>query len=58
MRATIASFVMFAIAAAISSDAFAGNGFAAIIQKPAGLSIFVIGVIIGAILVAVWRKFR
>jgi hypothetical protein len=49
---------MFAIAAAMSSDAFAGNGFLAIVQKPAGLSIFVIGVIIGAILVAVWRKFR
>ena len=57
MKALITSFVMFAVAA-ISSEAHAGNGFAAIVQKPAGLLVLVIGIVIGAVVVSVWRRFR
>lgn len=58
MKAIIASFVMFAVAVAVSSEAYAGNGFTAVVQKPAGLLILVIGIVIGAVGVSVWRRSR
>jgi hypothetical protein len=58
MKAIIAPFVMFAVAMAMSSESYAGNGFAAVVQRPTGLLILVIGIIIGAVAVTVWRRFR
>jgi hypothetical protein len=49
---------MFAVAMAVSSEAYAGNGFFAIMQKPAGLMVLVVGIVIGAIAVSVWRRMR
>jgi hypothetical protein len=58
MKAIIASLIMFAVALAVSSEAYAGNGFLAIMQKPAGLLVLVVGIVIGAIAVSVWRRMR
>jgi len=58
MKTIASSFVAFAISASVSSAAFAGNGFLEVAQKPAGLSILAIGIVIGAAAVACWRKFR
>jgi hypothetical protein len=58
MTAIIAPFVMFAIAVTMASEAYAGNGFAAVVQRPTGLLILVIGIVIGAVAVSVWRRFR
>ena len=58
MKAIIASLIVFAVAMAVSSEAYAGNGFFAIMQKPAGLLVLVVGIVIGAIAVSVWRRMR
>jgi hypothetical protein len=58
MKAIIASLIMFAVALAVSSEAYAGNGFLAIMQKPSGLLVLVVGIVIGAIAVSLWRRMR
>ena len=58
MKAIIASLIVFAVAMAVSSEAYAGNGFTAVVQKPAGLLLLVIGIVIGAVAVSIWRRSR
>ena len=58
MKAIVAFLMMFAVAVAVSSEAYAGNGFTAVVQKPAGLLVLVIGIVIGAVAVSIWRRSR
>jgi hypothetical protein len=62
MKVIVSSLVIGAVAASLPSAAFAGNGGMAVFATSAASGTttvsFVVGIIVGAAAVIIWRKFR
>jgi hypothetical protein len=61
MRAAVPTFVASVVFVLMSSAAFAGNGPMALggsLTSPAALLMLVIGIVIGAVAVVVWRRWH